>query len=66
LSSGKRKEERGKRKSRVGSYLSFFLFIAKRFPEEFMFQLKPKESEILRFQFGTSSWGGIRGFPYEI
>jgi len=29
-----------------------------------MFQLKPEEFEILKFQFGTSSWGGTRSFPY--
>ncbi|MDD2306611.1 MAG: ORF6N domain-containing protein [Prolixibacteraceae bacterium] len=36
----------------------------KRFPEDFMFQLKSEEFEILKFQFGTSSWGGTRSFPY--
>jgi len=36
----------------------------KRFPEDFMFQLTPEEFEILKFQFGTSSWGGSRSFPY--
>lgn len=36
----------------------------KRFPEDFMFQLNNKEFEILKFQFGTSSWGGTRSFPY--
>ena len=36
----------------------------KRFPEDFMFQLNPEEFEILKFQFGTSSWGGNRSFPY--
>jgi len=34
-----------------------------RFPEDFMFELTQKESEILRSQFGTSSWGGIRYLP---
>lgn len=29
-----------------------------------MFQLNPEEFEILKFQFGTSSWGGNRSFPY--
>jgi hypothetical protein len=36
----------------------------KRFPEDFMFQLNPEEFEILKFQFGISSWGGTRSFPY--
>ena len=35
-----------------------------RFPEDFMFQLSPAEFENLRFQFGTSSWGGRRYRPY--
>jgi len=35
-----------------------------RFPKEFMFQLTRKEFEILRCQFGTSSWGGHRYLPY--
>jgi len=35
-----------------------------RFPESFMFQLTKEEFEILKFQFGTSSWGGIRKLPY--
>ncbi len=35
-----------------------------RFPIDFMFQLTPEEVEILRFQFGTSSWGGRRFLPY--
>ena len=34
-----------------------------RFPDDFMFQLSKKEVEILRFQFGTSSWGGRRYLP---
>jgi len=29
-----------------------------RFPEDFMFELTQVEYEILRSQFGTSSWGG--------
>ena len=33
-----------------------------RFPESFMFQLSP--DEILKFQNGISSWGGIRKIPY--
>lgn len=37
---------------------------AKRFPDDFMFQLKDEEWEILRSQFVTSSWGGIRYLPY--
>jgi hypothetical protein len=36
----------------------------KRFPGDFMFQLNKEEYEILRFQFGTSSWGGTRSLPY--
>jgi len=36
----------------------------KRFPEDFMFQLYPEEFEILKFQFGTSSWGGTRNLPF--
>lgn len=35
-----------------------------RFPEDFMFQLTAEELENLRFQFGTSSWGGRRYLPY--
>jgi phage regulator Rha-like protein len=31
-----------------------------RFPEDFMFQLKDEEYEILKSQFVTSRWGGIR------
>jgi hypothetical protein len=37
---------------------------AKRFPEDFMFQLTAQESENLRSQFATSSWGGRRFLPY--
>jgi len=36
----------------------------KRFPDDFMFQHNPEEFEILKFHFGTSSWGGTRSFPY--
>src|SRR3989338_10461505 len=36
----------------------------KRFPKDFMFQLSKKEFENLKFQIGTSSWGGIRKLPY--
>lgn len=35
-----------------------------RFPEDFMFQLKPTEWENLRSQNATSSWGGRRLLPY--
>jgi ORF6N domain len=35
-----------------------------RFPEDFMFQFTPEETESLRFHFGTSSWGGRRYCPY--
>jgi len=31
-----------------------------RFPEDFMFQLNREEWDILKSQFVTSSWGGIR------
>lgn len=36
----------------------------KRFPHDFMFQLTPTEFENLKFQFGTSSWGGTRKLPF--
>ena len=36
-----------------------------RFPEDFMFELTEIESEILRSQIGTSSWGGNRYKPLE-
>jgi len=36
----------------------------KRFPEDFMFQLTKEEFDNLKFQFGTSSWGGTRKPPY--
>ena len=35
-----------------------------RFPADFMMQLTGEETEILRCQFGTSSWGGRRYLPY--
>ena len=35
-----------------------------RFPPDFMFQLTKSELENLRYQFGTSSWGGSRYLPY--
>ncbi len=34
-----------------------------RFPEDFMFELSNEELNILRSQFGTSSWGGNRYTP---
>ena len=34
-----------------------------RFPQDFMFQLTPKEFKNLIFQFGTSRWGGTRKLP---
>jgi hypothetical protein len=37
---------------------------ASRFPEHFMFQLSESEFEILKSQFATSSWGGVRKLPY--
>jgi hypothetical protein len=36
----------------------------KRFPIDFMFQLNDEESEILKSQFVTSSWGGTRKLPF--
>ncbi len=36
----------------------------KRFPNDFMFQLTKHDFENLKFQFGISSWGGTRSFPY--
>lgn len=36
----------------------------KRFPGDFMFQLTPEETENLRHQIGTSSWGGNRRMPH--
>lgn len=35
-----------------------------RFPADFMFQLTSEELSNLRYQFGTSSWGGRRYLPY--
>lgn len=35
-----------------------------RFPQDFMFELSIEEWEILRCNFGTSSWGGIRYMPF--
>lgn len=35
-----------------------------RFPSDFMFQLTVQESENLKSQFATSSWGGRRKLPY--
>ena len=34
-----------------------------RFPDDFMFELTKSEFEILRSQFATSSWGGLRYAP---
>jgi hypothetical protein len=34
-----------------------------RFPDDFMFELNPKEVQILRSQIVTSSWGGARYLP---
>ena len=34
-----------------------------RFPEDFMFQLTYQEVRNLKFQFGTSRWGGTRKLP---
>ncbi len=35
-----------------------------RFPADFMFQLTDEEWQILKSQFVTSSWGGVRKMPY--
>ncbi len=35
----------------------------KRFPSDFMFKLNKEELDNLIFQFGTSSWGGVRKLP---
>lgn len=35
-----------------------------RFPGDFMFELSPDEWKILRTQFATSSWGGLRYLPF--
>ncbi len=35
-----------------------------RFPHDFMFELTDEEYDILKSQFGTSSWGGRRYPPY--
>jgi hypothetical protein len=35
-----------------------------RFPADFMFELTKEELENLRYQFGTSSWGGTRYLPF--
>lgn len=35
-----------------------------RFPEDFMYQLRREEVANLRFQIGTSSYGGLRYLPY--
>jgi len=35
-----------------------------RFPEDFCFELTAEEWQILKCQFGTSSWGGIRHLPF--
>jgi len=36
----------------------------KRFPDDFIFQLTDEEWKNLKFQFGTSSWGGKRKLPF--
>lgn len=35
-----------------------------RFPDDFMFKLNKEETDNLKCQFGTSSWGGDRHLPY--
>ena len=37
---------------------------AERFPEDFMFELTQEEFQNLRYQIGTSSWGGSRYLPF--
>ncbi len=34
-----------------------------RFPDDFMFPLTRQEVRVLKFHFGTSSWGGVRKLP---
>ena len=41
-----------------------FMRNRERFPEDFVFQLNESESKALRYQFGTSRWGGRRYRPY--
>ena len=36
----------------------------RRFPDDFMLQLRKEDVENLRSQFVTSSWGGLRYMPY--
>jgi hypothetical protein len=38
----------------------------KRFPLDFMFQLTNEEFKILKSQFATSSWGGMRYLKKEL
>jgi hypothetical protein len=38
----------------------------KRFPDDFLFQLKQEEFDNLIFQIGISSWGGTRSLPYAL
>jgi len=35
-----------------------------RFPADFLLELTRQDATILRYQFGTSSWGGRRHLPY--
>lgn len=35
-----------------------------KFPDDFMFQLNESEWSVLKSQFATSSWGGIRKLPF--
>jgi len=39
---------------------------ARRFPDDFMFELTPEEWTNLRSQIATSSWGGNRQKPFAI
>jgi len=36
-----------------------------RFPEDFMFLLSRNEFDNLKSQIATSSWGGVRKFPFN-
>jgi hypothetical protein len=39
---------------------------SKRFPGDFLFDLKRSEFENLRSQIVTSSWGGLQYLPYAL
>jgi hypothetical protein len=46
------------------SHYNGFLQIFDRFPDDFIFQLTDDEWKNLKYQNGTSSWGGRRTSPY--